>query len=216
MINTGSTVTATTHVNLRTGAGTSHPVVATLRPNDALTVCGGPMVANGLTWWKLDYDGVSVWAAESVKGRVLLQENTPFNIAITFTLRWEGGYSADPHDPGNWVDGELRGTKYGISARAYPHLDIKNLTEAQAREIYRTDYWLKSGASVWHTQMACCIFDCAVNAGIARAQSILAHSGGGWLTYNELRREWYRSLSQFERYGVAWLRRVNELDEYLA
>src|SRR5215475_4829486 len=45
-------------------------------------------------------------------------------------------YTNDPLDPG----GE---TKYGISKRAYPGVDIYNLTEAGALEIYERDYWIK-------------------------------------------------------------------------
>jgi lysozyme family protein len=69
-----------------------------------------------------------------------------FANCFAFTLGAEGGYSNNPGDPGNWTGGavghgEVRGTKYGISASAYPALDIANLTEAQAEEIYRRDYW---------------------------------------------------------------------------
>jgi len=46
----------------------------------------------------------------------------------------EGGYVNDASDSG----GE---TKYGISKRAYPNLDIKNLTVEQAAEIYERDYY---------------------------------------------------------------------------
>jgi lysozyme family protein len=54
-------------------------------------------------------------------------------------------YTNDPDDPG----GE---TKYGISKRAYPDLDIFNLTESQALEIYERDYWIKYGLSQFKTQ----------------------------------------------------------------
>ena len=57
-----------------------------------------------------------------------------FDRAFRFLIGEEGGYSADPHDPG----GE---TKFGISKRAYPQLDIKSLTLDQAKAIYRRDYW---------------------------------------------------------------------------
>ena len=44
----------------------------------------------------------------------------------------EGGFTNDPNDRGNWTSGkigvgELKGTKYGISAMAYPLEDIKNI-----------------------------------------------------------------------------------------
>ena len=44
-----------------------------------------------------------------------------FPLALQFALKWEGGdkYTNDPIDPG----GE---TKYGISKRAYPDIDIKS------------------------------------------------------------------------------------------
>lgn len=58
----------------------------------------------------------------------------------------EGGYSTDPRDPGNWTGGKrgvgvLKGTKKGISAAAYPHLDIKALNDNQIAEIYAAKYW---------------------------------------------------------------------------
>ena len=54
-----------------------------------------------------------------------------FSKAIVKTLAKEGGaiFTDDPNDAGG-------ATKYGISQRAYPNVDIRNLTEQQAREIY--------------------------------------------------------------------------------
>lgn len=49
-------------------------------------------------------------------------------------IKREGGYVDDPNDAG----GE---TKYGISKRSYPHLDIKNLTKADAKAIYIQDFY---------------------------------------------------------------------------
>jgi len=45
----------------------------------------------------------------------------------------EGGLSDHPADPGGL-------TKFGISRRAYPHLDIERLTRAQAQALYVRDY----------------------------------------------------------------------------
>lgn len=61
--------------------------------------------------------------------------------AIQLTLQHEGGYQDDSGDPGNWTSGvpgqgELKGTKFGISAHEFPDLDIKNLTEDQAIDAY--------------------------------------------------------------------------------
>ena len=47
---------------------------------------------------------------------------------------YEGGYVNDPKDPG----GE---TNFGISKRSYPRLDIGRLTWADAKVIYKKDFW---------------------------------------------------------------------------
>ncbi|MGA2937296.1 MAG: glycosyl hydrolase 108 family protein [Syntrophobacteraceae bacterium] len=49
---------------------------------------------------------------------------------------WEGGYVNDPDDPG----GE---TKFGISKRSYPTVNIAALTRDQAIAIYYRDFWQK-------------------------------------------------------------------------
>jgi lysozyme family protein len=50
----------------------------------------------------------------------------------------EGGFQRRADDPGNWTpSGELRGTKYGISARSFPDVDIELLTLKEAEELYR-------------------------------------------------------------------------------
>ncbi|CAB4144804.1 zliS Lysozyme family protein [uncultured Caudovirales phage] len=81
-----------------------------------------------------------------------------FDKAVTFTLRYEGGYSNDPRDPG----GE---TKYGISKRAYPGEDIPNLTVDRAQAIYRRDYWDRNRCGALPPHMGACVFDAAVNGG---------------------------------------------------
>ena len=84
----------------------------------------------------------------------------------------------DPSDPGNWTRGYvglgvLKGTKYGISAAAYPALDIANLTEADAEAIYRTDYWQAARCADLPAGVDQCVFDMAVNAGVRRSVTIL-------------------------------------------
>ena len=56
-----------------------------------------------------------------------------YSYIIDFIIRHEGGYVNDPDDPG----GE---TKYGISKRSYPNLNIHNLTLEDAYRIYFDDY----------------------------------------------------------------------------
>lgn len=57
-----------------------------------------------------------------------------FETAFENVIGLEGGYSNDPDDPG----GE---TKWGISKRSYPHLNIAALTLEEAKQIYWLDFW---------------------------------------------------------------------------
>lgn len=93
-----------------------------------------------------------------------------FDKVFDFMMYWEtggdmvnGGHNNRHADPG----GE---TKWGISKRSYPHLDIASLVLDGARHIYMDDYWRSDGP-----QRSCCDqlpwplnaahFDCTVNVG---------------------------------------------------
>lgn len=90
-----------------------------------------------------------------------------FDTAFLDTIGLEGGYVNDPNDPG----GE---TKYGISKRSYPEVDIKNLTLAEAKVIYRKDFWNKLKLDkVDNIQIAGEIFDTAVNMSPVQAVRII-------------------------------------------
>ena len=89
-----------------------------------------------------------------------------FDEIIEQVLEHEGGYVNDPKDLG----GE---TKYGITKRFYPDIDIKNLTIEQAKEIYKKDYWDRNKVeslpqNLWHIY-----FDMCVNMGKRTAVKVL-------------------------------------------
>ncbi|BFI66978.1 Mu phage endolysin Lys [Yersinia pseudotuberculosis] len=87
---------------------------------------------------------------------------TPYSVtfihAIDYMLAAEGGYVNDPTDKG----GE---TKYGISKRSYPTLNIAALTPEQATEIYFRDYWLKVSCDQLPDGISLAVFDGAVQHG---------------------------------------------------
>ena len=90
-----------------------------------------------------------------------------FKIAFKEIIGIEGGYVNDPNDRG----GE---TKYGISKRAYPNLDIKNLTLKQAEEIYYNDYWFALKLDyINELNISLELFDTCVNMGRYKASTIL-------------------------------------------
>ncbi|MDE1906431.1 MAG: hypothetical protein KGH75_08285 [Rhodospirillales bacterium] len=106
-----------------------------------------------------------------------------FQAAFNFTVGAEGGYTQNADDPGNWTGGQigfgdLKGTKYGISAAAYPALDIANLTQAQAEAIYRCDYWPPIRGDELPLPVAMVAFDAAVNSGAPRAIKWLQAAAG--------------------------------------
>lgn len=99
-----------------------------------------------------------------------------FETAFSFTLGHEGGYVNDSHDPG----GE---TKYGISKRSYPAVDIKSLTLEQAKAIYQRDYWQAASCERMPPKIAIAVFDSAVHHGPTdrdQAAAAGAESGGRW------------------------------------
>jgi len=94
--------------------------------------------------------------------------------SIVRTIELEGGFTDHSNDRGNYTpSGELKGTKYGISARAYPNLDIKNLTYEEAFKIYERDYWNKVVKIEYPRELKPMLFDMSVNHGINGAIKIL-------------------------------------------
>lgn len=140
-------------------------------------------------------------------------------------ISFEGGYCNDSADPG----GE---TKFGISKRAYPDLDIANLTMDQAQAIYLRDYWMRASCDDLPPNIAFLVFDCAVNSGIGQAIRFLQRAVGvaddgsiGPITLAAVRRvdaealasrflgqrlEFMTRLSTWEKFGKGWARRIAE------
>ncbi|MFM1990200.1 MAG: hypothetical protein RJA99_3157 [Pseudomonadota bacterium] len=146
-----------------------------------------------------------------------------FNEAFDRVIGHEGGYVNDPRDPG----GE---TKFGISKRAYPSEDIKNLTLERARQLYRRDYWDRGGIQNLPPFARFDVFDVAVNSGISAAVRMLQRAVGvaddgvvgpktlaavGY-TRPEIfrarfaaeRLDFYASLPTWPAFGRGWARRV--------
>lgn len=97
------------------------------------------------------------------------------SFARLLDARHEGqALSLEREDPGNWTGGEiglgqLKGSKFGISAAAYPGEDIANLTIDRARELYRRDYWGPAGCDGMPDEVKFAVFDMAVNSGVRQA-----------------------------------------------
>jgi len=90
-----------------------------------------------------------------------------FEKAFEYVIRNEGGYVFDEDDGG----GE---TKYGISRRSYPNLDIKHLSLKDAKKIYFCDFWYKGRfEEIADEAIATQVFDLSVNLGIRASVIVL-------------------------------------------
>lgn len=156
-----------------------------------------------------------------------------FDLAFDRLIGHEGVFSGDPKDPGNWTGGrpnvgELKGTKYGIAANTYGHLDIKNLTVDQAKAIYLEDFWNVIGSAT-HPAIKFQFFDAAVNHGHGNAVRFLQRAArvaddGQWgkvsqaaldamdhndalLRFLGYRLKFWASLKKFDNFGRGWTNR---------
>jgi lysozyme family protein len=89
-----------------------------------------------------------------------------FHRCIELVLAEEGGLSDHPADPGGL-------TKYGISQRAYPQLNIAALTLDDAKALYRRDYWQVLHGDQLPSGLDLLVLDCAINQGLVTAIKLL-------------------------------------------
>ena len=170
-------------------------------------------------------------------------DSITFDEAFRRLIGHEGGYTIDKRDPGNWTGGAvgkgaLNGTKFGIAANTYPNLDIKNLTLAQAKEIYKKDWWDKLGGHGLHSAITFQLWDFSINAGKKRAiielQQVAGVTADGvigpktieavnaldlndvLLSFTAERLKFYTSLKTWPTWGKGWVNRVADNLKYAA
>jgi lysozyme family protein len=126
-----------------------------------------------------------------------------FDRLFDIVVGHEGGFTADPADPGNWTGGAIgtgtcRGTRFGISAAAYPDTDIAGLTLDAAKALYQRDYWQRISGDRLPAALALLVFDAAVNNGIGRAA------------------RWLQQVAQVSQDGVIGQRTLAAVDQSVA
>lgn len=159
----------------------------------------------------------------------------PFDIVFERMFTHEGGYQNHPGDRGNWTSGrvgvgELKGTKYGISAMTYPHLEIIDLSYAEAKEIYKREWWDTLGMQRFPEALRFQLFDAAINHGMYNTTKILqravgvapdaiigpktlaAVNGAGvsdlLINFLAERLQFMTQISTWNRFGKGWARRI--------
>ncbi|SFQ52600.1 glycoside hydrolase family 108 protein [Donghicola eburneus] len=92
-----------------------------------------------------------------------------YRACLDHVLRWEGGYVDHPRDPGGATNhGITRATLAAHRGRAVSKQDVRNLTIAEAGEIYRPKYWNKVKGDQLPDGMDLVAFDGGVNSGPSR------------------------------------------------
>lgn len=162
-----------------------------------------------------------------------------FDISLTHVLEMEGGFSDDPYDPGGPTNKGITIAVYAKwigetvtdANRTRLVQRLKRIPDAMVSEIYRTRYWLPAGCGEMPAALALMHFDTAVNHGVATAIRMLQRTVGTdvdgevgpetrkavaamplrnlLLGYADRRRQRYRELDHFWRFGRGWLRRVD-------
>ncbi|MDP1977233.1 glycoside hydrolase family 108 protein [Undibacterium sp.] len=146
-----------------------------------------------------------------------------FNTCIAPILKNEGGTSNHPLDAGKL-------TRFGISQRSYPKLDIAALTAEQAKALYKRDFWDANQLDQFPLVVAFEFFDCAVNCGAGTAARLLQRAVGvaedgiigpvtlaavGKFNADKLlkrmlahRIKFYTKLSNWPTFGAGWVNRL--------
>lgn len=150
-----------------------------------------------------------------------------FESCVTLIIEHEGGFVHDDDDLGG-------ATKYGISQRAYPDLVIQRLTLAQAKDVYRKDYWDKYSVGHLPPMFRLVVFDALVNQGptwtTKGLQNLVGTKPDGVLgpktvaaikafkdkqgllkKFMRLRIDRYHSHPMYHKFGRGWMNRVVSL-----
>ncbi|MCR0985385.1 glycoside hydrolase family 108 protein [Roseomonas populi] len=155
-----------------------------------------------------------------------------FEACLDEVLKSEGGFVNHPADPGG-------ATNMGITLRTLSEFrdgevteaDMRALTRAEAREIYRVRYWTPMRCAELPAGVDLMVFDFGVNAGPGRSVKMLQKAAGvsvdgsvGPITLAaaracrapdlirrlaEARMAYYRGLGTFPSFGRGWMRRVD-------
>jgi lysozyme family protein len=138
-----------------------------------------------------------------------------FERCLRITLKWEGGYSNHPDDPGG-------ATMKGIIQREYDawrkkhrlrRRPVRQIEEEELRAIYRREYWDPCECAGLGAGMDLCMFDAAVNSGVARAKKWLERTQD-IDAFCDARLAFLQGLGRLWRvFGAGWRRRVQGIRE---
>ncbi len=124
-------------------------------------------------------------------------------------LKREGGYAANLGGTGEEVN-------RGITKASYPGMDIKGMSEQQAIDIYRRDYWDKLPMGGLSQRAANIAADASVHSGVGFGRELIEKSGGDPDMMNDLRRQKYEGIMNRDpskrQFRKNWMGRISSSD----
>lgn len=94
-----------------------------------------------------------------------------FKACLRFVLKWEGGYTNHPNDPGGATNKGITQSVYNSwrKSKGLPPRDVRHITDAEVEQIYYERYWKPLRADELPAPLDLVVFDSGVNCGIGRA-----------------------------------------------
>ena len=156
----------------------------------------------------------------------------PFDACLAFTLAQEGGWAADPYDPGGATMRGLTMADLRQWDRDATANDLRVMPDVLVAALYRALYWQPvRGWALW-PGLDLMVFDAAVNTGVGVAtrqlQRLVAVEADGCLgpvtalaaraivprpallaSLHEAQFAAYQAMAQFPRFGAGWLARAD-------
>lgn len=140
-----------------------------------------------------------------------------YQACIAFTMKWEGGKSYDPHDPGGRTMEGVTQRRYDEFRDAYrlSRRTVFQMTPSERNEIYRIGYWQPVNGDSLTAGVDLAVFDYAFNSGPARAlrawrlaRTKKAPAEAIIQKLCEERLSFLHSLGNWRYFGAGWGRRV--------
>lgn len=138
-----------------------------------------------------------------------------FERCLAIALKWEGGYSNHPDDPGGptmkgIIQREYNAWRKKQGKRARP---VRQIDGTELRTIYREEYWDAVDCDSLPAGLDLCVFDAAVNSGVGRAKKWLEEASD-IDAFCDKRLAFLQGLGRLWRvFGAGWRRRVQDIRE---
>lgn len=136
---------------------------------------------------------------------------------LSFTLKYEGGRSNDPRDPGGRTFEGVTQRVYDAwrRDRGFPARDVYKMQPGERDAIYKAGYWDKVRGDFLRAGEDLVVWDFAVNSGPARARDVWLRCGGPKQDLDKIidsvcayRLSVMHALRTWSHFGRGWGRRV--------